>query len=363
MRIGLVCPYDLARPGGVQQQVLDIGRLLAAAGEAVTIIGPGAEAVVADGYRVVEVGRVRPVRANGSVVPLALGFDIKRLIREVAADLDVLHVHEPLIPAVGPASLRVGCPVVATFHALPPAWMAMAYRAGPPRWLRRRWFQHAVLTAVSAEAARGPRSLGSVSVIPNGVDIDSYERRLEKQPGRVAFLGRDEPRKGLSILKEAWPLVLSRHPGAVLAVIGADRHDPDAVDNVEYLGRVDDAKKRRELGKASIMVAPNLGGESFGLVVVEAMAAGCAVVASDIPAFRAVAGGAARLVPPGNASDLANAISQLLSDPPAIEALGSAGRNRAQDFDWSRVLPQYRACYQRAIDAAVKFGRSRPLFS
>ncbi|HUP14483.1 MAG TPA: glycosyltransferase family 4 protein [Acidimicrobiia bacterium] len=356
MRIGLVCPYDLGRPGGVQQQVLDIGRLLTGAGEKVTIIGPGAAAVADEAYRVAEVGRVRPVRANGSVVPLALGFNIARLIRDAAADLDVLHVHEPLMPVVGPAALRAGRPVVATFHASPPAWMGMAYRAGPPRWLRGRWFKQAVLTAVSAEAARGPRSLGPVEVIPNGVDIGSYVQQVPKVPGRVAFLGRDEPRKGLSVLKEAWPLVLSSHPGAVLAVIGADSPDLDShrVANVEYMGRVDDADKRRLLGQASIMVAPNLGGESFGLVVVEAMAAGCAVVASDIPAFRAVAGAAAELVPPGNPADLANAIARLMSDPSAIEALARAGQNRAKDFDWSRVLPQYRACYQRAIDEGAR---------
>ena len=113
---------------------------------------------------------------------------------------------------------------------------------------------------------------------------------------------------------------------------------------------MDEAEKRRLLAEASIMAAPNLGGESFGLVVVEAMAAGCAVVASDIPAFRAVVGSAAELVPPGSPSDLAQAISELLSDPSAIQALGLAARDRARDFDWSRVLPQYRACYQRAID-------------
>jgi len=356
VRIGLVCPYDLGRHGGVQQQVVGIGQLLAAAGDSVTIIGPGAEAVADDAYRVVEVGRVRPVRANGSVVPLALGFDISRRIREVAADLDILHVHEPLIPVVGPAALRTGRPVVATFHALPPAWMAMAYRVRPPRWLWGRWLKRSVLTAVSAEAARGPRSLGPVAIVPNGLDIAAYDQQIEKIPGRVAFLGRDEPRKGLAILKAAWPVVVSRHPNVVLTVIGIDRPHPDLnpAENLEYVGRVDEAEKRRRLGEASIMVAPNLGGESFGLVVVEAMAAGCAVVASDIPAFRAVAGAAAELVPPGSPADLANAISRLLSDPPAIEALALGARNRAWDFDWSRVLPQYRACYQRAIDAGTR---------
>lgn len=353
MRIGLICPYDLGRPGGVQQQVLDIGRLLAADGETVTMIGPGAEAVRDVSYRVVEVGRVRPVRANGSVVPLALGFDIARRIREVAAELDILHVHEPLIPMVGPAALRAGRPVVATFHASPPAWISLAYRVGPPKWLRGRWFKGSVLTAVSVEAAQGPRSLGLVAVIPNGVDIVSYEEQVKKVPGRVVFLGRDEPRKGLAVLTGAWPLVTSAHPGAVLTVVGADspHPDPNPAANVEYVGRVDEAEKRRLLGEASIMVAPNLGGESFGLVIVEAMAARCAVVASDIPAFRAVAGDAAELVPPGSPIHLANAISRLLAEPSAVETLAIAAQSRAREFDWSRVLPQYRACYQQAIEA------------
>ena len=215
-----------------------------------------------------------------------------------------------------------------------------------------------MLTAVSVEAARGPRSLGPVTIIPNGLDISSYEQHIEKVPGRVTFLGRDEPRKGLSILKGAWPLVLSRHPGASLTVIGTEtpHPDPNPLANVEYVGRVDETEKRRLLGEASVMVAPNLGGESFGLVVVEGMAARCAVVASDIPAFRAVVGDTARLVPAGSPSDLANAVTGLLSDPAAIASLGMAAQNRATEFDWSRVLPRYRACYRQAIENGVGKG-------
>ena len=355
MRIGLVSPYDLGRPGGVQRQVLEMARLLAAAGEKVTVIGPGAEAAADSSFRTVAVGRVRPIRGNGSVVPLALGFDISRRIREVAGELDVLHVHEPLIPMVGPAALRAGRPVVATFHALPPKWISVAYRAGPPRWLRGPLFGQAVMTAVSAEAARGPRALGPVSVIPNGLDIASYRQQSARVTGRVVFLGRDEPRKGLAVLKEAWPIVSWSHPDASLVIVGVDDpHDgAHPIANVEYRGFVSEAEKRRLLGEAPIMVAPNLGGESFGLVVVEAMASGCAVIASDIPAFRAVVGGAGELVPPGNAIELGHAITRLLSDPSRIEALGLAGRSRASDFDWPRVLPQYRASYQQAIEMGV----------
>lgn len=352
MKVGLVCPYDLARPGGVQQQVIDMARLLAAQGDTVTIIGPGADAVRDPAVSLVTVGRVRTIRANRSVVPLALGFDVARQIREAAANLDVLHVHEPLMPVVGPAALRAGRPVVATFHAHSPPWVSLLYRAGPPRWFRRRWLEGAVLTAVSPAAAQGPAPLGSIVIIPNGVEIAAYEPAA-KIPGRVVFLGRDEPRKGLGTLRAAWPFIKSEHPSATLVVIGAGRPagDPGEVDGIEFRGRVSEAEKRRLLGEAPIMAAPNLGGESFGLVLVEAMASGCAVVASDIPAFRAVVGDAATLVTPGSAAELAAAISRLLSDPASTAALGVAGRERAGDFDWSRVLPMYQACYREAVGA------------
>ena len=352
MKVGLVCPYDLGRPGGVQQQVIDIGRLLAAQGETVTIIGPGAITLREPAASLVSVGRVRTIRANRSVVPLALGFDVARQIREAAANLDVLHVHEPLIPVVGPAALRAGRPVVATFHALSPPWVSLLYRAGPPRWFRHRWLGGAVLTAVSPAAAQGPAPLGSIAIIPNGVDIAAYKPAV-KIPGRLAFLGRDEPRKGLGILLAAWPMIKAEHPDATLVVIGADGpagHHGE-IDGIDFRGRVPEAEKRRLLGEAPIMAAPNLGGESFGLVLVEAMASGCAVVASDIPAFRAVVGDAAKLVTPGSATELAAAISRLLLDPASTTALGVAGRERAGDYDWSRVLPMYQACYREAVGA------------
>jgi phosphatidylinositol alpha-mannosyltransferase len=318
--------------------------MLASHGDAVTIVGPGAKAGSDDRFRAVSVGRIRPIRANGSIVPLATGHDIAGRIREVAADLDVLHVHEPLMPMVGPAALRTGCPVVATFHARPRPWVGFAYRALSPVF--RRWFRTAVMTAVSRAAAQAPRPLGPVAVIPNGLDVGSYLSGLAKIPGQVIFLGRKEPRKGLQVLTAAWPLVRAAHPAATLVVIG--QVGPDSVDGIEYRGRVSESEKRRLLGEASIMVAPNLGGESFGLVVAEGMASGCAVVASDLPGFREVVADAAELVAPGQPGELADAINRLLAEPPKITALGVAGRTRVGDFDWKQVLPKYRACYERA---------------
>ncbi|HSL25124.1 MAG TPA: glycosyltransferase family 4 protein [Acidimicrobiia bacterium] len=335
MRIGLVSPYDLERPGGVQRQVLDLAGLLRDRGEESVVIGPGASTVGG-----ISVGRVVAVRANRSVVPLAMGFGAFRQLRRAAAGLDVLHVHEPLIPMVGPAALRAGRPVVATFHALPPGWAARSYRAIP-----RAWFRGAVLTAVSEQAASAPSRLGEVEIIPNGIDLTGFAGDGPRRPHRVVFVGRDEPRKGLRLLLEAWPAVREAHPEADLIVIGTAGSSREGL---QFVGRVSEDQKRAFLSTAAILAAPNLGSESFGVVLVEGMAAGCAVVASDIPGFREVASGAAELIRPGRADLLAATISGLLGDPTKVGVLRTAGWQRAAMFDWSRVLPRYLACYQRA---------------
>jgi phosphatidylinositol alpha-mannosyltransferase len=189
-----------------------------------------------------------------------------------------------------------------------------------------------------------------VSVIPNGIDLKAYRPETEKLAKRVVFVGRDEPRKGLSVLMAAWPRVLAAHSEATLVVLGAGGQEVGAtVPSIEYRGRVSEQEKRDVLGEASVLVAPNLGGESFGLVLIEGMASRCAVVASDIPAFRAVAGTAASLVQPGSPLELADAVIALLADPARIEAMGQSGLERVRQFDWSQVLPQYRACYQEAV--------------
>lgn len=336
MRVGLVCPYDLNRYGGVQQQVLELGRLLERNQTEVTLVGPGA-----GDHGGVDVGRVWPVRANGSVVPLAVGLGIRRQIRSVLSAADVVHVHEPLMPAVGIAALGVDRPLVATFHARPPRWALKIATLIP-----RAWFKGVVLTAVSPEASHLASKLGKVQIIPLGIHCADYPMDVPRNQNRIVFLGRAEPRKGLPILLKAWPHVRDRHPRAELIVIGSYGV---AGGGIEYAGQVSEEKKRLLLASASVLVAPNLGGESFGLAVLEGMAAGCAVVASDIPAFRDLTAGAAVLFPPGNDRDLAIALAALLDDPAEIERRSSSARMRASDFDWSRVLPAYGRCYEQAV--------------
>lgn len=348
MRVALVCPYDLGAPGGVQHVVVELAARLAAGGDEAVVVAVGERRETdPPGAGPVLVGGPTVVRANGSRVPLTLDPRAPSRVRAALRRADVVHVHEPFVPLVGWAGLRSGRPTVATFHADPAGWTRALYRAAAP--CGRRVLAGAVLTAVSPVAA-GALPWGGVTEIPNGLDTAAYRLPGRRDPGQVVFLGRDEPRKGLDDLVAAWPAVREGRPGARLVVLGAER--TDGPPGVTFRGRVDEETKREVLAGSAVFVAPHRGGESFGIVLAEAMAAGCAVVASDLPAFRHVLAGAGRLVPPGDPAALASAVAGLLDDPAAGARLGDAGRRRAADFDWQVVVAGYRAAYRRAIGAA-----------
>ncbi len=349
MRIGIVCPYDLASPGGVQQLTSELAAKLMETGDSPVLIGAGRSSYEyggpgPDGF-VVPAGRPVFLKANDSVVPFTLSPGSWRRVRRALADVDVVHIHEPLVPLVGWAALMTGKPLVATFHADPAAWVHRAYRLVP---LLARKFRRAVVTAVSETAARAlPATWGEATIIPNAIDVASYRVPVGRIPRRVAFLGRDDPRKGLDVLLQAWPSVVEMHPDAQLVVMGATR--PSQTRAVDFVGRVSAGEKRRLLASSSILVAPNLGGESFGIVVAEAMAAGCAVVASELPAFVSVLGDSGRLVPPGDPAGIASAVNDLLSHPETIVSMSQRSGSAVQRFDWPVVLEGYRAAYRRAV--------------
>ncbi|MGH8945895.1 MAG: glycosyltransferase family 4 protein [Acidimicrobiia bacterium] len=341
MKVGLVCPYDLSLPGGVQNQVLALATRLNALGEETVVIGPG----LPEGVAGLDLGATVSVPGNRSRAPISLDPRVRGLIREGAADCDVLHVHEPLMPTVSLASLRAGPPVVVTFHAAPGIVVRGLYRGlshgvrlvlGP--MVRR-------VTAVSSTAAAPLWAGMEVAIVANGVDVGAMLVPTERRSHRVAFLGRDEPRKGLDLLLEVWPRVLAAVPDAELVVMGADRGTP----GVQWLGRVGDDVKAEMLSSSSVFVAPHTGGESFGITLVEAMAAGAAVVASNLGAFVDVAQNAARYFPVGDVSRLADALIELLDDREVREVLASRGEVRAANFDWSHVLKAYRAEYRAAF--------------
>lgn len=343
MRVAVVCPYGLEVPGGVQNQAVSLVEWLRAEGDDAWVVAPGSGGP--DGTR--HVGATTTVPANRSRARLALDPRVVGRVGAAISDAEIVHIHEPFQPMVSLGALMSGGPPkVGTFHADPGGGVRTAYAAGG--LLLRSWARRlAVVTAVSPVAQRGVASICTTRIIPNAIDVAAFAVDEPRIAGRVAFLGRDEPRKGLDVLLDAWPLAIEHEPDAELVVIGAERGQ--APRGVEFRPDVTDEEKRRLLASSSIVCTPNLGGESFGITLVEAMAAGCAVVASAIPAFVAVVGEAGVLVAPGDAFGLGTSLGELLADSDRVDALADAGRTRAMAFDTAEVFPRYRDAYYEAL--------------
>lgn len=343
MRVCLVSPYDLTQDGGVQAQVRGLAGWLRSRGDEVRLVAP----LLPEGEPGVAVGRVTRIRSNRSLAPICLSAGIPARMEGAIGWGEVTHIHEPLMPRVGWAALRSPGPKVVTFHADPPAWVRTLYRGLGP-WVRSLSKPGAMVTAVSRQAAQALSGRwGPERIIPNGINIRFGAEEVTRHRGRVVFLGRDEPRKGLGLLLEAWPEIKRRHPHAELVVMGAERPDPP--EGVVFLGRVSEEVKDRTLRSAQVYVAPNLGGESFGIVLVEAMAAGCAVIASDLRSFREVVGSAARLFATARNTALVDQVDEVLDNFSLSERLSEAGRERASLFSWEKVGPAYRKCYEEVI--------------
>ncbi len=342
MKVALVCPYDLGRPGGVQDQVAMLARWLANQGHDPVVVGPGTTGPETS----VLVGRTVTIPANRSAAPISVDPRVVARVRNAVDGADVVHVHEPFMPAVSLAStLTGGAPMVGTFHADAPSWARRLLKSGrgATRSMARRLD---VVTAVSEVARSSVSALPNVRIIPNGLDLTRFAPSV-KEAGSVVFVGRDDKRKGLSVLLGAWPAVRELHPSARLRIIGASRDTE--IEGVEFLGRVPDETKVAILASSGIAVAPNTGGESFGIVIVEAMASGCAVVASALPAFISVLGATGELVAVGDADGLAERIVALLDDEPRRSSRASAARDRAHLYDIESVGRSYLDAYTDAI--------------
>lgn len=362
LRVGLVCPYSLDVPGGVQSHVLGLAGALSAAGHDVAVLAPGDDAGPFPAY-VTTTGRAVPMPYNGSVARVSFGPLVAGRVRRWLArgDLDVLHLHEPATPSISVLALWAArVPVVATFHTAQQRPRALETSAAT--FLRGGLAKIAAHVAVSPEARAtlGRYLDADPVVIPNGVDTRRFSAAAAERGGRptVAFVGRvDEPRKGFRLLLEALPAILRRHPDARLVVVGGDGAALRGVRSnlaahVELLGTVPEDVKARVLGRTDVVVAPNTHGESFGIVLVEAMAAGAAVAASDIPAFRRVLGEGLHgaLFRTGDADDLARAVSGLLGRPDERQRLAERGRAAAAAYDWSVVAPRVAAVYAGVLE-------------
>lgn len=367
MRVGLVCPYSLDVPGGVQAHVMDLARALRRLGHEVDVLAPADDDAEVPEF-VTAAGRAVGIPYNGSVARLAFGpvsfARVRRWIRE--HDFDVLHLHEPTAPSLSMLALMVADgPIVATFHTSTARSRALRAFQGV---LRPFLEKITARIAVSALARRVQvEHLGGDAVeIPNGVDVDFFAaaRPLDGYPrpgGTVGFVGRfGEPRKGMPVLLAALRRILPDFPDLRLLVVG--RGDVEALrraagvelaERIVVLGQVDDQMKARALRGVDVYCAPNVGGESFGVILIEAMAAGAAVVASDLDAFRRVLddGRVGRLVPVRDDLAFAEAIGGLLTNPDRRGAFAESARQRVTAFDWRVVAGQVVRVYQTAIAA------------
>lgn len=364
MRVGLVNPYALDTPGGVQAHVVDLAEYLMGAGHEVSLLTPADTEDSLPPYAV-WAGRAVPVPYNGSVARVAFGPAVSHRARQWLDQgrFDVVHLHEPASPSVSLLALRAACgPIVATFHSSQEKSRSLRL-AGP--MLQRSLEKISGRIAVSAQAHDTVvRDLGgSCVVIPNGVNVDRFAGSPSRRSGgdegaepavagaqsstTLVFLGRfTEPRKGLSVLLKALPRVLDEVPGARLVVAGpGDRAQvrqrlPERVAaRCEFTGPLTEPEKTALLRRADVYLAPNTGGESFGIILVEAMAAGAPVLAADLPAFREVLddGRAGELFPVADPVGLADALVRLLGHRGRRDELARRGPAQARRYDWSRV--------------------------
>lgn len=367
MRVGLVCPYSFDIPGGVQAHVADLAKVLIGMGHHVSVLAPGDDDGDFPDF-VVPAGRSVPIPYNGSVARLSFGpvsyTRVRRWIR--AGRFDVLHVHEPVAPSLSMLALMVADgPIVATFHtANPRSRMLTAFQGVLQPFLEKITGRIAV--SELARQVQVQHLDGDAVIIPNGVDVSFFDGAtpLSGYPrpgGTIGFVGRfDEPRKGMDVLLAAMQLLAPGRAGLRLLVVGSgDAEDlrqeagPSLARHVVLLGRVSELDKARMLNSVDVYCAPNTGGESFGIVLTEAMSAGAAVVASDLEAFRAVLDGGAAgvLTPVGDAPALAAALGGLLDDPSRRAALAARARQLVNAYDWPVVAATVVKVYETVIAA------------
>jgi phosphatidylinositol alpha-mannosyltransferase len=367
VRIGIVSPYSFDVPGGVQNHIIDLAEALIALGHEVSVLAPADEDADLPPY-VVAAGRAMPLPYNGSVARIAFGpVSTARVRRWLArGNFDVLHVHEPMVLSLSLlAVLSARGPVVATFHTAMTRSRALSAAQG----LLQLVIEKITARIAVSELARKVQveHLGGGAVeIPNGVAVAKFAT-AEPLPGRpgdggtLGFLGRfTEPRKGFPLLRTAFIALAGERPGLRLLVAGpGDRDDlfegipAELHDRVEFLGKVSETDKARVLRSVDIYVAPNTGGESFGMILTEAMAAGAAIAASDLDAFRRVLDGgrAGALFRTGDVDALTALLGELLDDPARRAALAACARTAVTAYDWRTVAKRVLEVYATAIEA------------
>ena len=363
LRIGIVCPYSFDVPGGVQNHVLGLARYLRQTGHRPYVLAPGELGAASEALAIEEftsVGAAMPVRYNGSVARVNFGpfsaARVRRWIRQ--GEFDLLHVHEPITPSISLLALWAAeQPVIATFHTATPRSRSMQLAGG----VLRGAIEKIDAGIAVSESARNVvvQHLGrDAVVIPNGIQFDDFALREHSSADhpRLVFLGRlDEPRKGLDVLLAAAPLIMETRPDLEVLVAGqGSRKLPDWC---RSLGMISAESKIALLASADVFVAPHLARESFGIVLLEAMASGVPVVASELPSFLDVLGSRhhedrlAEVFRPGDSHALAAAVLQVLGRPNPLRT--ARAQQAARRYDWSAVGAAVVAVYRAALSAAA----------
>ena len=362
MRVGLVCPYSWDVPGGVQEHIRDLAETLMDLGHQVSVITPADDDTVLPAYAV-SAGRAVPVPYNGSVGRVAFGFlsasRVRRWLKE--GQFDVLHVHEPAAPSLSLlAAWSATGPIVATLHIANPR-SRLLHAATPILEYVGEKISARIAVSEAARTTLVEHLGGDAVLIPNGVTVRRYEKAdpLPGWPGpggALGFLGRmDEARKGLAVLLAAFGILGPQRPGLRLLIAGPgdaeeamEKVPPALRDRVVLLGQVSEEDKVRVYHSVDVFCAPNTGGESFGIVLAEAMAAGAPIVASDLDAFRMVlrGGEAGELFATGDPDALAQAAARLLDDPARRAELSAAARRAVRAFDWPAVAREVVQVYE-----------------
>ncbi len=377
MKICLVSPYDFMHPGGVTEHVRHLSAKLRARGHDVTVLAPSSR--VGDDHGIpgyVRIGRSVPVRTNGSVARIALSFHLVRRVRALLDEnaFDVVHYHEPLVPSLPITVLRFHSGAnVGTFHAM--ARRNLGYYYGRP--FLKRYFNrlHAhVAVSIPARDFIARYFEGEYRIVPNGIDCARFNPQHApidelRTTGKstILFVGRLESRKGLPTLLEAYGQLRRERGDARLVVVGdgpmrwgyESQVAAMGIPDVEFAGRVSSELLPRYYASADVFCAPATGGESFGIVLLEAMASGVPVIASSIPGFSSVVSHDVDgvLVPPRNTNEWAAALSTLLDDAPRRQAMSARGLAKAQLYDWEHVVDEvlevYRVARERAAGSTV----------
>lgn len=382
MKVGLVSEFYYPLWGGVSEHIRSLGNALAARDHEVVVITSGMRGEATNaGPRVLRLGHSLPVRYNNSLSRLSVGWRLGAQLEALLAaeDFDVLHLHSPLQPTLTLLALeRARCPVVATFHSYYPRDLLVQSFRAP---LGRRLAAARLRIPVSQAALRPVERLfpGDYRIIPNGVDYALFaEAEPAALPGldperlRVLFVGAMVKRKGLPLLLESFARLAARREGVDLLVVGdgPDRARIEAAlpaalaGRVHFLGAITErARLAAVYAAADVFCAPSLGRESFGMVLVEAMAAGLPVVGFDIEGYRDVVsqGVDGLLVEPGNAEALSGALDYFLAHPEARRRYGERGRAKAATLDWSEIARRVEAVYLEALGLPLPAAEEVPV--